>query len=286
MAFKVGKNGAAPPAWAALALCVVVSVGGMALYAREGASGPLHAIQGAFSVIATPLSYAGAGVGAGIDGIQTAVGDATADATTLSELREQNEELRALVSQAVEYRQEVDRLQARLNMTETSDIQGVGASVVGRSADAWNQTVTINVGSAAGVQAGMTVMGSSGVVGQVVEVAPSSSTVRLLTDPQSGAAVFVQSSRAEGIVRGSLEGVLYLEDVDTSAQVAVGDVVVTSGLGGSYVSGLVVGTVVSVEGGQTSATRTIVVAPNDSAEPLQEVVVVFSVGATEGGDAA
>ena len=57
-----------------------------------------------------------------------------------------------------------------------------------------------------------------------------------------GAAARVESSRAEGVVRGSLEGLLYLENLDADAVVNPGDVVVTSGLGGSYAPGLIIGT--------------------------------------------
>ena len=68
----------------------------------------------------------------------------------------------------------------------------------------------------------------------------STATVRLLTDPGSGAGAIIQSSRAEGVVRGSLDGLLYLEAVDADVVVNVDDLVVTSGLGGSYTRGLLI----------------------------------------------
>ena len=111
-----------------------------------------------------------------------------------------------------------------------------------------------------------------------------SSVVRLLTDSQSGAAAMVQSSRAQGIVRGSLEGLLFLENLEEDAQVAVGDVVITSGLGGSYTSGLIIGTVVRVEEGEGGSSPTVVVSPNDDPSALEEVVVVRSAESTEGSD--
>ena len=77
---------------------------------------------------------------------------------------------------------------------------------------------------------------------------------------------------------GSLEGLLYLEDISTDANVQVGDVVVTSGLGGSYTRGLIVGQVVRIDQRQGESTRRIVVSPNENAGPLQEVTVVSTVG--------
>jgi rod shape-determining protein MreC len=119
-------------------------------------------------------------------------------------------------------------------------------------------------------------MGSSGVIGQVVSVAPSTCQVRLLTDPQSGCAALIQSTRAEGIVRGSLDGLLYLENIGADVNIQVGDVVLTSGLGGSYTRGLIIGTVVRVEGSAGNNTRKIVVMPNDTVTLLEEGLVVFS----------
>ena len=172
-------------------------------------------------------------------------------------------QLRRAVAQGEEYRLEAQRLQALLNLKDAYDLEGVGARVIGRSTDAWNQTITIDAGADEGVETGMTVMGPSGVAGQVVAVSPGSSTVRLLSDPASGAAALIQSSRAEGIVRGSLDGLLYLENIGADVTVSVGDVVLTSGLGGSYVRGLLIGTVARVDGAAGDATRRIVVSPDE-----------------------
>lgn len=193
------------------------------------------------------------------------------------------------MAQGEEYRLEAQRLQALLNLKDAYDLEGVGARVIGRSTDAWNQTITIDAGADEGVETGMTVMGPSGVAGQVVAVSPGSSTVRLLSDPASGAAALIQSSRAEGIVRGSLDGLLYLENIGADVTVSVGDVVLTSGLGGSYVRGLLIGTVARVDGAAGDATRRIVVAPGESIRALEEVMVVFkadspaAAGDAEGG---
>ena len=150
----------------------------------------------------------------------------------------------------------------------------MAARVVGKSVEAYNQTVTLDVGRDDGVESGMTVMGATGVVGQVRSTDARTCEVRLLTDQNSGAAAIIQSNRGEGIVRGSLEGLLYLENVDEANWPVVGDVIVTSGLGGSYVRGLIIGTVVRVDAAAGNATGRIVVKPNDTAESLSEVLVV------------
>ena len=259
-----------------LIVLLVVSLVMATVYSREGESGPLHAIQGAVSSIAAPLKFVGASASSGVNDAQDALNDASADDATLTQLREQNAELRELVAQTEEYRQEVERLEGLLSLKESSGAEGIGGRIIGRNTDAWNQTVTIDVGTSSGVTAGLTVMGPNGVIGQVVSAQANSSTVRLLSDPRSGAAALIQSSRAEGVVRGSLDGLLYLENIDSDVQVSVGDVVLTSGLGGSYTRGLLIGTVVKIEGAQNDASRRIVVSPNDAATSLEEVLVVTS----------
>lgn len=286
MALKFQQNGSVLVRRVILVACLVLSLVFVTLYSREGESGPLHTLQNGVSGAVAPLTFVGASAGAGIDSAETGISDLTANANTLSELRDANAELVNLLAQADEYRQEAERLQALLDMKDAADIEGVGARVIGKSSTAWDQTVTIDCGSADGVDSGLTVMGSSGVVGQVIGTTEHTATVRLLTDPQSGAAAMIQSSRAQGIVRGSLEGLLYLEDLDVDTEVQVGDVVVTSGLGGSYTRGLTIGTVVKVEAQQDGATRRVVVSPNDAVTSLEEVIVVFNVGSAANDDDA
>ena len=277
MALNFQNQNGAPARRVLLIVLLVVSLVMATVYSREGDEGPLHTVQGAVSSLSSSLKLLGATASSGARNVGDAITDASASDATLSELREQNAELRQLVAQTEEYRQEVDRLQGLLDLRDSSGAEGVGGRIIGRNTDAWNQTVTIDVGSSSGVSSGLTVMGPTGVIGQVVSTTDATATVRLLSDPQSGAAALIQSSRAEGVVRGSLDGLLYLENVDSDVQVSVGDVVLTSGLGGSYTRGLLIGTVVKVEGNQGDATRRIVVSQNDEAKSLEEVVVVTSV---------
>lgn len=276
MSFNSKETGPVPTQRALLAVLLVISIASATVYSREGEDGVLHSLQAGVQSLAAPFKFAGAGMSAAGESAGDALEDLTADEATLTQLREQNAELRALVAETEEYRQEVERLEELLDLKETYGIQGVTGNVIGRSSDAWNQTVTLDVGTDDGVESGLTVTGATGVIGQVVQTSSSSCVVRLLTDPQSGAAALIQSSRAEGIVRGSLDGLLYLENVDADTQVSVGDVVLTSGMGGSYTRGLLIGTVVRVDGQKGDADRRIVVAPNDEARAFEEVIVVFS----------
>lgn len=269
---------------------LVLSLVLMAVYSREGDKGFLHATQTAVSGMVAPFKFMGGAVGAGTETVETAVSNGLASETTLEALRNQNEELRNEIAQLEEYRQEAQRLQGLLALKDKYALESLTARVIGRSANAWEQVVTIDKGSDSGVMTGLPVMGSGGVIGQVVSTTPFSAEVRLLTDASSGVAAMVQSNesnRAEGIVRGSLEGVLFFDSIDTKAEIKAGDVIITSGLGGSYFSGLLIGTVVKVEDNQNTSSKRIVVAPNDTAGSLEEVLVATKMNSKEGtGEAA
>lgn len=260
---------------------LVISIIMVVLYTREDENGTLHLMQANVSGLVSPVGTAGAALSAGTDSISNAFTDATADESSLSSLQEYNAQLLNEHAQLEEYKQEIERLQSMLDLKDKYDLSGTAARVIGRSSQAWSQTVTIDAGSNSGVDTGQTVMGSSGVVGQVVSASANTATVRLLSDPSSGAAAMIQRSRHEGIVKGSLSGVLYLENLEADASIEAGDVVVTSGLGGSYSSGLIIGTVVSIETTQGDSSRRAVIAPNDTISALEEVFVVSSIGEDE-----
>ncbi len=262
-----------------LAACVVC----MSLYSREDESGPLHSLQSGVESLVAPLQMLGMPLVDANYSAQVERSDAAAAPETLEALRLQNAELSALVSQTEEYRLEAERLRGLLAMGNAYGIEGVSGRVIGRSTDSWNQTITLDVGTDEGVEPGLTVIGATGVAGQVVSAEPRSCVVRLLTDPQSGVAALVQSSRAEGVVRGSLSGVLHLDNVSAEVELNPGDVVLTSGLGGSFTKGLFIGTITRVEGSIGDAARRVVVAPNESASPLEEYTVVFSASLVDRG---
>ncbi len=253
-----------------LALSLVLLVG----YAREGSSGLLHNAQGTMSSLFTPSKVLSGMFTSAEQAATQGLADATADEETLSALRRSNEELRETVAQMEEYYQEAQRLQQLLDVKDSYSMEGVTCRVISRSTDSWNQVLTIDAGTEDGIRAGLPVVGGSGLVGQIISASATTAEVRLLQDPQSGVAALIQSNRKQGIVTGSFDGLLYLEDVDSDAQVQAGDVIITSGLGGGYYRGIMIGTVVKVDGAQGDENRKIILEANDSASPLEEVMVV------------
>lgn len=252
---------------------LALTVGGL----YEGEDGVLHAVRSAAQVVSIPVRAAGSAVCAPIGGLANVFGNLTADSETLSELKAENESLKAQLAELSESEQTAESLASLLNIRTTYSLSATAAHVVSQSTDSWSSTVTIDKGSASGIAVGMPVTSSSGVIGQVSAVSATSATVRLISDENSGVSAMVQSSRAQGQLVGSPDGTLRLSLVRTDQQVAVGDMVVTSGLGGVYPKGLPIGTVTNVTKSSGAMYYDITVEALSSADNLEEVLVVTSV---------
>ena len=150
----------------------------------------------------------------------------------------------------------------------------ITASIIANSASAWFQSCSIDKGSADGVRKGMSVVTPLGVVGRVVDVAARSAKVLLLTDANSGIDVMVQRTRARGIVSGSLENGTVLKYVKRTEDIQVGDRLITSGLDGVFLKGLMVGTVSKVRKQNLGLFQTIEVMPAISPARVEIVLVV------------
>lgn len=258
-----------------LVLLLIVSLVLVIAYTREGDDGALHSLQDTTSSLASPLASVGTTASSLAASATASVEDLTASGQTMNELQQSNATLAQMVVELEEYRQEAQRLESLIGLHDAYGFTSVAAHVSGYSFDSYNRIITLDVGSASGVSAGLPVMGATGVIGQVISTTPYTSQVRLLTDAQSGVAVMLQSSRAEGILSGSVDGTLYLEGIDESVKITEGEAVITTGLGGGYFRGLVIGVVSKIEQRQGDATRTIVVTPNASFDNISEVLVVL-----------
>lgn len=258
-----------------IVLCLV-SILLLTFYIREGESGPIHSVRGAVSVVTTPVRVLGSLVATPFNAAGNAMGNLTASQETLSELREQNAELTAQVAELSESKKTSERLESLLNLQSTYSLTSTAARIIGNSSDAWSRAVTIDKGTAAGFSCGMAVCNSGGVIGQIVEVSATTSTVQLITDEGSGVSAMIQSTRAQGMLQGQPDGSLRLSYVSTESDVKVGDIVITSGIGGVYPKGLPLGTVSSVEKSDNDVYYTIVVRAQSTAENNEEVLVITS----------
>lgn len=263
-----------------LIVFVVLSLVMFTASARENGSGPFSIARGVVSTIVMPVRFVGSAVTAPLQGLGNIFANLTADQGTLSDLKAENEKLKARNSELEEAEKTATRLQNLLALQSTYSLKSTAARIISGSTDSWSDTVTIDKGSAAGLAVGMPVSDSNGAIGQIIECGPASSTVRLISDENSSVSAMIQSSRAQGMLRGSADGTLTLNLIGTDQTVNVGDAVVTSGLGGVFPKGLPLGTVASVNKATGALYFDIVVSPLSKTENFEEVIVITSL--TEG----
>jgi len=167
------------------------------------------------------------------------------------------------------------RLEGLLGVRNSIKEPVLTVSVVGEDLSSWFSTVVIDQGSSSGIAEGMAVVAADGVVGQIVKVAPTTSRVLLLTDHSSGIAATIQRSRARGVVKGKGEGLCSLEFTTREEDVKVGDMVITSGIGGVFLKGIPIGEVTMVKRGEYGIFQTVTIRPLVNISHLEEVLVVL-----------
>lgn len=151
----------------------------------------------------------------------------------------------------------------------------VEARVAGREPGNLIRALLISTGADGGLLPDMPVVTGRGLVGRVVEVAGRSAQVLLINDARSAVAALVQRSRASGIVKGQLDGSIVMEGIDRDADVQVGDVVLTSGLGDVFPKGIVIGQVSEVVRSDTAMFQKAVISPSVDLSDLEVVVVIL-----------
>lgn len=263
-----------PGGWIIPVVLVVVSVLLITVSVRMDNGGVFGAARNVVHAVSSPLQELCSAVSAPFRALNGEPdGTAGMSDEDVSALKQENEQLRVLVAQLEEYRQQDQRLTALLGLSDTYGLETVSGRVLNVKSG-WDHTATISVGSDDGVRVGMGVMSSCGLYGQVESVSAGTSVVRLITDADSSVSAMIQGTRATGIITGSYDGTLVMEYVSVESSVGEGDIVITSGAGGTYPRGIIVGTVASVEKDSTKMYYRIIVNPISSIRNCEEVLVL------------
>jgi rod shape-determining protein MreC len=165
-------------------------------------------------------------------------------------LQVENRELRATNQGLRDVEHEVNRLRHALNYRERSVFKLIAAEIIARDSSTWWRTITINRGRRDGIETDMPVVTDLGLVGKTTTVSDSISVVLLVSDENCRLAASVEGSREQGIVSGErtttgLTPLLNLNFLSKQADLKPGQKVYTSGVGGVFPSGLLVGVVKS-----------------------------------------
>ena len=169
---------------------------------------------------------------------------------------------------------ENSRLRRLLDLPAGREFDLVAAQVIAKDTTNWFKTIMINKGSEAGVQRSLPVIATEGLVGRVVEVMPWTAKVQLLTDPVSSVGALLQEQRGTGLVTGDLGQTATVKYLPLMAEVRVGDVVLTSGMGGVFPKGILIGTVTATHRKSGALFQEAAIQPSVDFGRLEEVLVI------------
>lgn len=167
------------------------------------------------------------------------------------------------------------RLQQLLQFKETIHWPVLAVQVIGRDPSGWFESVIIDKGSNSGLKMNMPVVNARGVVGRLVSVSPNYAKVLLIIDQNSAVDSIIQRTREKGILKGFSSKICKLDYVLRNSQVALGDVIITSGLGRVFPKGLPVGEVIEEKNVPGAFFKEIKVRPAVDFTKLEELLVIL-----------
>lgn len=202
----------------------------------------------------------------------------------LAKLRERNQELEAEVSslhtEIIELQQQISETHILEALVDFARIHPenryLAASVIGRDPSPFVKYVIINRGSDDGLRKGMPAVTSQGLVGRIAAVTAGAARVQLISDPESSINIRIEPSGAQGMLVGSLSGELSLDMIPQSAAVNVGDLVLTSGLGGNYPDNILIGQVTNVRQSETELFQQAALQPIVDLSKLEILLIIVN----------
>lgn len=215
------------------------------------ASGHAWFLKDAFNVISTPFRAAFNYCADGISGFFDYFTEFDRISEENEALRQENEELKKLQNDLEVLKEENAWLKDFLDVkNHNTTFELEDAIVVGKNSSSAHSTLMLNKGSLHGIEKGMVVITGQGLVGRVTEVGLNTSEVLCITDISSSVGALIERSAMIGIIEGYYENecrFLYTTGFADVSDIAVGDVVLSSGSGSVYPYGLKIGTVTEIQ---------------------------------------
>lgn len=198
-----------------------------------------------------------------------------------SALKIKSEEMDALEAKNQEIESELQEMKALLELNQTlSENTYLNATVITRNIDTWYQTIVIDKGTSSGVEEGMAVVTSRGLIGTIIHTSNFTSTVKLLTSADSSHKISVKIEGAERYIYGLLSeydkdtNCYRIEGIAENTEIQKGASVITTGLGNTFPSGILIGTVEEMETDHFDLARTISVVASVDFDDIRYVTVL------------
>lgn len=236
-------------------------------------------IRSALVTVATPFRWAFTKVGEGLSGFSMYF-------RTLEELRDENEALRAelegyknLVYDAELIGEENEFLSEFLGIKEEHvDFLFEDATVVGRESTNYRTVYTLSKGTLHGIEVNMPIITEEGLVGHITEVGATWSKAVLITETASAVGGYIERSGVLGVVEGTYElrteGTCRMVYIEPDSDIRVGDKVLSSGMGGVYPRGILIGHVSEISVDENTRTLTALIEPSADLDSISKLMII------------
>ena len=196
-------------------------------------------------------------------------------------LKSNVEKIESLEAENIALKQEINKLKEELNVERVlSDYDYLNATVISRNSFFWYNTLTIDKGSHNGIEEGMVVLNSTGLIGKIENVSTFSSDVKLITTNDTNNKISVTVTNGDTKLTGLInaynydDGFLKVEGISNTATVNVGDLVYTSGLGGVFPKGILIGRVENITTDVYDLSKIINVKPSANFDDINYVTIL------------
>ena len=210
------------------------------------------------------------------------------DITKLKEVQKENkilksniEKVESIEAENTELKQEIKKLKEELNIEHVlTDYTYLNATVISRNSLYWYNYLTIDKGSHNGIKEGMVVLNSTGLIGKIENVSTFSSDVKLITTNNTNNKISVTITNGGNKITGLINGYNYdeqllnVEGISNTETVVIGDLVYTSGLGGVFPSGILIGKVENITTDEYDLSKIIKVKPSASFDDINYVTIL------------
>ncbi len=236
-------------------------------------------LESAVGVVVTPFQDLTTGISSWVD-------STVSSARSKTDLREENEALKAQIAELTEenrrlalYETENEKLSALLKISQKYPAyESVGAAVIAKDPGVWYDVFTIDKGTKAGLSANMVLIAPEGLVGKVLESGLTFSKAQSILDSRSSVPAMSLRTGDLGVVKGDYtlmnSGLCKMEYIDSAAEIMVGDEIVTSQLSDIYPPGLAIGRVLEIETDANGLTKYAVIEPFVDLKHLDTILVI------------
>lgn len=196
------------------------------------------------------------------------------------ELKEKEEQYELNEAKIIELENEIENLKTTLNLNSAlSDSEAINATIINRNVGYWYDTITIDKGEKDGVLENMPVIVNEGLLGTITKTTTNNSVVKLLTG-YSDNKISVKIQVGDNFVFGLLGNydektkTFKIEGISENTDIEIGSIVLTTGLGNNYPSGILVGKVTNITTDNFDLTKLVEVKSDVDFDDINYVTIL------------